>query len=486
MKMNNACPTVTVIIQAYNEQDVLSRSVDSVLTQTFTDFELVLIDNGSTDATAQIVDAYAQADARVRVLHLKENQGYQYWLAHLRELVRGVYLASLDADDWLEPEFLERCVEAIKTDGSDIVCTLNNYFDAKGNMLEQPKQFSKRESIDRTQFLDWFERLTCMEHVWAKLFCASLLQELDWNSLNRNIRSDSGLGLDGNLWWDYVKHTSRISLCPEYLHNCFVDHDITMQGYCRRLPFAYRCAPIVLDQEYELLQSFGEIRPDNRKSILSEYFIKMTAALETYLAPDCAATPAQALQKILDIYYSNAQSVFPVLLKTMPWWDEAVAQSAQGQGKDTDFSKWAASAFGNSDSQNCFHFSLCALQFLMQRISALQKEKAGLATTISALEHDRAAKDTALAQRDETIQELVRIRDENDVALAQRDETIQELIHVRDEKDAALAQQDGTIRELVRIRDEKDAALAQRDETIQELVRIRDEKDAALAQRGER
>lgn len=506
MKMNNVSPVVSIIIQAYNEQNVLSRSVDSVLTQTFADFELVLIDNGSSDATAHIMDAYAQADTRVRVLHLEENQGYEYWLAHLRELVSGVYFASLDADDWLEPEFLECCVEAAETDGSDIVCTLNNYFDAEETLLKRSRQFSKRECLDRTHILDWFERMACLEHVWAKLFRTSLLKELEWSFLNRNIRSGSGLGLDGNLWWDYVKHASRISLCPEYLHNCLADHDITMQGYCRRLPLAYRCAPIILDQEYELLESFGEILPNNRDSMLTEYLVKMTAALETYLDPTRATAPAEALQKILDIYYANAQSVFPSLLKSTTWWDEGTVKSIQEQGGNSDFSKWVSSAFGNSNSQGCLGFSLCVLQFLLQQVSTLQKEKAGLEATVSALEHDRTAKDAALAEREETIrelisaraekdtvlaqqeesiQELIRARSEKGTALAQQEETIQELIRARVEKDTALAQREETIRELIRERDEKDATLAQREETIRELIRVRDEKDAALAQRDE-
>ncbi len=109
-------PRLTVVIPTYNMSRFLAKCIESILAQTFTDFELLVVDDGSTDNSAQIADRYAQQDARVRVLRCKHagisttrNQGIDH--------AAGRYLCYIDADDWVEPEFLAEFFRAQLADG---------------------------------------------------------------------------------------------------------------------------------------------------------------------------------------------------------------------------------------------------------------------------------------------------------------------------------------------------------------------------------
>lgn len=107
---------VSVIIPVYNASESLHRCVDSVLAQTFHPFEIILVDDGSTDGSEAICDEYAQANARVRVIH-KENGGVSMARQTGIDAANGTYSIHVDADDWIEPMMLEKMyAKAVETD----------------------------------------------------------------------------------------------------------------------------------------------------------------------------------------------------------------------------------------------------------------------------------------------------------------------------------------------------------------------------------
>lgn len=105
-------PVISVIVPVYQAQAYLSVCIDSLLAQTFRKWELLLIDDGSTDASPQICDTYAAKDTRVQVTHQK-NQGVSTARNVGIAQARGDYLAFVDADDWVEPCFLQRLLDVI-------------------------------------------------------------------------------------------------------------------------------------------------------------------------------------------------------------------------------------------------------------------------------------------------------------------------------------------------------------------------------------
>ena len=107
-------PTVSIIVPVYNAKNYLQRCIDSILHQEYTDYELFLVDDGSTDGSGDICDAYAAADARITVIH-KENTGVSDSRNLAISQARGTYLQFLDSDDWITPDATKLFVRRHRT-----------------------------------------------------------------------------------------------------------------------------------------------------------------------------------------------------------------------------------------------------------------------------------------------------------------------------------------------------------------------------------
>lgn len=115
-----APPMVSVVVPVYNVDRYLSQCIESVLRQSLSEFELILIDDGSTDRSPGICDHYASQDARVRVVH-QTNRGLSGARNVGLDLVVGEFVTFLDADDWLDDDTLASAIEAADRTGADVV-----------------------------------------------------------------------------------------------------------------------------------------------------------------------------------------------------------------------------------------------------------------------------------------------------------------------------------------------------------------------------
>ena len=112
-------PVISVICPVYNAEKYLARAVKSVLAQSFEDFELILVDDGSTDNSGELCDAFAAEDKRVRVIH-QANGGVSRARNAGIDSARGEYIAFIDSDDYVFPYWLSDLYEAIAAEGADI------------------------------------------------------------------------------------------------------------------------------------------------------------------------------------------------------------------------------------------------------------------------------------------------------------------------------------------------------------------------------
>ena len=111
---------ISVVIPAYNVEKYLPRALDSLLGQTFARFEVIVVDDGSSDGTARICDEYAARDSRIKALHQK-NAGAPAARNAAIDIARGKYLFFMDGDDWAEPDMLGDMFALAERDGAEMV-----------------------------------------------------------------------------------------------------------------------------------------------------------------------------------------------------------------------------------------------------------------------------------------------------------------------------------------------------------------------------
>lgn len=127
-------PKLSIIVPVYNAEAYLNRCVDSILGQTFMDFELILVDDGSPDHCGQIINEYAAKDVRVLGVH-QENRGVSEARNHGLRLASGDYIGFVDADDWIEPDMYQTMVSSMENNNVDIVSCM--FFDDYPDGIQQ-------------------------------------------------------------------------------------------------------------------------------------------------------------------------------------------------------------------------------------------------------------------------------------------------------------------------------------------------------------
>ena len=110
-------PIISIIVPVYNAEKYLHRCVESILAQSFTDFELLLINDGSKDNSGEICEEYAEMDSRIRVFH-KKNGGASAARNYGLDKATGKYICFIDADDWVDKDYIE---SLLPTEGEDLV-----------------------------------------------------------------------------------------------------------------------------------------------------------------------------------------------------------------------------------------------------------------------------------------------------------------------------------------------------------------------------
>ncbi len=140
-------PTVSVLMPVYNAARYLAEAVESILGQTFADFEFLIVDDGSTDRSRAILERYAARDGRIR-LTSRPNTGHTVALNELLDLARGELVARMDADDVALPERLARQVDYLRAH-PDVVCigTAVHFIDAAGRFLRDGHPGMDHEAI---------------------------------------------------------------------------------------------------------------------------------------------------------------------------------------------------------------------------------------------------------------------------------------------------------------------------------------------------
>jgi glycosyltransferase involved in cell wall biosynthesis len=230
-------PKVSVIIPVHNAGPHLRECIDSILNQTLTSIEVLCVDDGSTDDSAEILKAAAHADSRLTVLH-QENSGAGRARNCGMQVARGEYLSFLDADDFFEPAMLAKAYEKCVADEADIGIYRARYFEAdtgrfapaegllNTDLLPDVVPFSRRDIPDH--ILDFVSPAT-----WNKLFRASFVRANNLRFLETRRAND--------LFFTKLALAcaDRITFIDEVLVNYRVGTESNLQSNNDQAPFEF-------------------------------------------------------------------------------------------------------------------------------------------------------------------------------------------------------------------------------------------------------
>jgi len=197
-------PTVSIIVPIYNAQNTLRRCVDSILSQEYEDFELLLMDDGSRDESGRICDEYAGRDRRVRVVH-KENSGVSDTRNQALKMAGGTYLQFLDSDDWITPDATKLMVRAAREYDCDLV--ICDFYRVVGERLSRKGDIDEEGALTREEFAGHM-----MENP------ADFYYGVLWNKLyRRELVEKHGLCMNAEISWcedfmfnlEYIRYAER-------------------------------------------------------------------------------------------------------------------------------------------------------------------------------------------------------------------------------------------------------------------------------------
>ncbi len=165
---------LAVVMPAYNAARTLERTVNSVLDQTFSDFELWIVDDGSTDDTGKIADQCARKDARIHVMHQTNTKAYQARVNALRKIT-APYIGFIDADDFVDSTMYEKLMEFIKKYDLEVAqCGIVGEC-----QLDTPELFLNRESVVDNVVTPYLVEGKGSLFVWDKIYKSALAEGLE-------------------------------------------------------------------------------------------------------------------------------------------------------------------------------------------------------------------------------------------------------------------------------------------------------------------
>ena len=194
---------ISIIIPVYNTARYLHKTIDSIIAQEYKTWELILVDDGSTDASGKICDEYATQDDRIRVYHQK-NSGVSAARNLALDTMTGDYVTFIDSDDWIEPKFLSNFAEFPYSDNQ--IVYQGYYMDYVGLATKESTRKMPEEG-----------RVLHLGTIWGKAFAVSIIK-------THGIKFDERLSLheDHVFYYECLKHANKLDFYPyagyHYMH----------------------------------------------------------------------------------------------------------------------------------------------------------------------------------------------------------------------------------------------------------------------------
>lgn len=202
----NHKPRVSILSPCYNVEAFLPQCIDSIIKQTYTNLQIVLIDDGSNDDTWSVMQHYADNDTRIEIYH-QHNQGVSSTRNNLLDKIKGEYVLFVDSDDWIEPDTIEFLITKALAHSADIV------------MCAMVKNDDTPSSDYTEKLLD--QDTTIKKFLFHKELSGSLWNKLVKSSLLHNIRFDHRIsyGEDALFCWHVLQRVNTVVMTDRRLYH---------------------------------------------------------------------------------------------------------------------------------------------------------------------------------------------------------------------------------------------------------------------------
>ena len=316
-------PEISVIMLTYNRDALIARAIKSILNQTYQDFELIIVNNGSTDNSGHIADEYARKDSRIQVIHRERGNIGSGRNAGL-DTANGEYITFIDDDDYAEPDYLEFLYNLVIIHNADIAVCGSSKEENGEKLPNGIYSYAEKFVMDAEQ--------ATVNFLWRKLYNAAMPTKLIRRELFNDIRfSDIGSYDDITTTYRYFANAKTVVAhgLPKY---CFYRHPGNNSSAATK---HYLLNPVQLN---EYLAAFSErtkyiskVLPQlHGLAIYSEwsYMISMIEKIHRYELTNCNE-PLEYMRAVLITHWNEFYNGKYIIEFEKEWMNKYVKQQGQ-------------------------------------------------------------------------------------------------------------------------------------------------------------
>lgn len=282
-------PKISVIVPVYNVEKHLNECVDSILAQTFTDFELILVNDGSQDNSGAICDEYASKDNRITVIH-QENQGQAASRNNAVAIAKGEWIHFVDSDDLIHPQMLEILYGAVDENTLISMCGVYKDCSLSESFFSPKSDYSfKKHPINEEELVLMYHEGYQFWVVWAKLIKKEIVEKYSFTP--GRIYEDSAVAFK----WIHVAKNVNITDEPLYFYrvnpNSTMQVDFSLKNLDRLWAF---------EEQINFYENtdFNELK----KAVYRKYAVVCAKTYYCLLENENWANEAQKLKKKLKVF----------------------------------------------------------------------------------------------------------------------------------------------------------------------------------------
>lgn len=291
---------VTIVTQAYNASKFIHRCIKSVVNQSYSNIDYLLIDDGSTDGTSDIIEFYAKKDSRIKCIFCEDNsKNVARWIDIIQDMeLNDGYFMLLDSDDWLEYDCIERLIKIAEDGDYDIVGTGSIFHDSESNKVIRLIGTDEQKNIKKNNIIDYiFSNFFYMQFWWGKLYKIDMIKS---TSLERLIDQTHGVTsyiIDIAFALEQYSRSNCICIDNSFLHNYRVSTYSTSKNYEHD---RFNHPEIMFEICLKLVEKFP-VEDSERMKLPYEVFVETVNSL-LYLLPQTALTSSQQLHELYKIF----------------------------------------------------------------------------------------------------------------------------------------------------------------------------------------